>query len=204
MKNIFFILICILLKNNIQSQNYNREYPGDIFEEKYHPADSFSVQKRIINLKDIHITLVLLHHDYKKDRPNDFQLWAGQQGKNGLIKSKYLGWFEDETESAFRLPEKTINDSLFCIHAATEYSGTFFFVSKSGKWFEMTGSYLYFDPMKNHLITDTPGECTGCNIATCDLKNWEIAIQERAEEWSQKIYDANLKNLFEEHYLLKW
>lgn len=204
MKILNLVLLIFVFNAVFYAQDY-RNRCGNVFKKAKYPSDSFSIKKRIFELGKTKIIFTLVHHDYLKKDNELCQIWFEQKQKDKILRSQYWGY--EEGENFLAIPIRQPLSNYFILNDANEFTGVYYVITQSGKWYEIPGSQIYLSKNKSLLFTNVPNECGGCLIGRFDLNSKKLITKLWNGDgiaWDEIKDKASRINIFENCEFLKW
>ena len=178
---------------------------GDVFKRSKYPADSFIIRTRNYPLGNTTIILTFVRPKYLQDDPNFFQTWLEQRENGKLLKS--ISLIEYSSESGIQLPIKQPLQDFFIINDASEFTGTFYLLHKTGVWYKVPGLWMKINKAKTQLFTYVPGECGGCPIGKFDVALSKLTTKlwdGMGTAWKEADEKLELFDPFKDGEWLQW
>lgn len=175
---------------------------GDTFDQRFYPTDSFAVKRQSIAFGHTQIVITVLHYNFQEED----QVWIAQRRKKRILHSKYLGGISSG-ENGVTLPDKQILEDFFIIKYASEFTGIYFLISKTGSWYEIPGGGIILNKELNTLYTYVPVECGGCQIGKFSLATRKIITKPwdgQGVAWAEIKEPGLHANLFAHSIWIKW
>ena len=175
---------------------------GDTFDQRLYSIDSFAVQRQSFKLGHTQIVITLLHCNFEKED----QIWLEQRKRKRILHSKYLGWI-GSGENGVALPKEQKLKDLFIIKYASEFTGIYYLIDKTGKWYEIPGGIIILKEQLNTLYTFVSEECGGCEIGKFSLNTRKLTTKFSdgiGVAWKEVTDKTDYLNLFEHNEWIKW
>lgn len=202
-------MLLFMLAQNVCAQGFIWNRCGDVFDRHMYPADSFSVRRMAHKLggTEVYITLLRYPANGQQTGYAEDQVWVEQRRGKTILKSVYLGGISSG-ESGVLLPLKQPLNDFFMVQDASEFTGTYYLIHKSGIWYELPGATLLSNQEKTVFYTTVPEECGGCTVSKFVRSSRKVATKisnGKQDAWAE-LKDTNTEfvNFFKNGTWVKW